>query len=69
MPERVAASESDADASSAVDGNVLEDAYQALLTVGHSPGEARNRLDKVLANGKTFKTVEDILVAIYKQGD
>jgi Holliday junction DNA helicase RuvA len=50
-----------------VDGNVLDDAYQALLSVGHSPHEARDRLDKVLAGGKSFKTVEDILVAIYKQ--
>jgi Holliday junction DNA helicase RuvA len=51
-----------------VDGNVLEDAYQALLGVGHNPIEARNRLDKVLAGGKSFKTVEDILLEIYKQG-
>ena len=27
-----------------VDGNLLEDAYQALLSVGHNPLEARNRL-------------------------
>jgi Holliday junction DNA helicase RuvA len=52
----------------AVDGNVLEDVYQALLSVGHSPVEARNRLDRVLAGGKTFKSVEDILTEIYKQG-
>jgi Holliday junction DNA helicase RuvA len=51
-----------------VDGNVLEDAYQALLGVGHNPVEARNRLDKVLAGGKSFKTVEEILLEIYKQG-
>src|ERR1700719_4264121 len=31
-----------------VDGNLLEDTYQALLSVGHSPLEARNRLDKAL---------------------
>jgi Holliday junction DNA helicase RuvA len=54
-------------AAAAVDGNVLEDAYQALLTVGHNPAEARNRLDRALAGGATYKTVEDILVAIYKQ--
>jgi Holliday junction DNA helicase RuvA len=53
--------------SAAVDGNVLEDAYQALLSVGHSPHEARDRLDKALADGKSFKTVEDMLLAIYKQ--
>ena len=35
-----------------IDGNVMEDAYQALMSVGHSPQEARNRLDKVLAGGK-----------------
>jgi Holliday junction DNA helicase RuvA len=50
-----------------VDGNVLEDAYQALLSVGHSPQEARDRLDRVLAGGKTYKSVEEILLAIYQQ--
>ena len=37
------------------------------VSVGHSPAEARNRLDKVLAGGKTFKTVEEMLLEIYKQ--
>jgi Holliday junction DNA helicase RuvA len=50
-----------------VDGNLLEDAYQALVSVGHSPLEARDRLDKVMAGGRTFKSVEEILMAIYKQ--
>jgi Holliday junction DNA helicase RuvA len=49
-----------------VDGNMMEDAYQALLSVGHSPQEARNRLDKVLAAGKSFKSVEEVLLEIYK---
>jgi Holliday junction DNA helicase RuvA len=48
-----------------VDGNIMEDVYQALMSVGHSPQEARNRLDKVLAGGKTFKSVEEVLVEIY----
>ncbi len=52
-----------------VDGNVLEDAYQALVSVGHNPLEARQRLDKVLAGGHSFKSVEEILVAIYQQGN
>jgi Holliday junction DNA helicase RuvA len=51
-----------------VDGNLLEDAYQALLSVGHNPLEARNRLDKALAGGRSFKSVEDLLLEIYKQG-
>ena len=54
-------------APGAIDGNVLEDAYQALLTVGHSPAEARDRLDKALATGKKFGSVEDVLLAIYQQ--
>jgi Holliday junction DNA helicase RuvA len=48
-------------------GQMIEDAYQALLSVGHSPAEARDRLDKVLAGGKSFKSTEDILLAIYQQ--
>jgi holliday junction DNA helicase RuvA len=51
-----------------VDGNVIEDAYQALLSVGHGPSDARTRLDRVLATGRTFKSAEDVLVEIYKQG-
>ena len=53
---------------SALEGNLIEDAYQALLSVGHSPLEARDRLDRVLVGGKKFGGVEEILVAIYKQG-
>ena len=46
---------------------MLEDAYQALLSVGHSPHDARDRLDKALAGGKKYKSVEEILLAIYQQ--
>jgi holliday junction DNA helicase RuvA len=52
-------------AAMVIDGNVMEDAYQALMSVGHSPQEARNRLDKVLASGKSFKSVEEVLLEIY----
>ncbi len=51
-----------------VAGNLIEDAYQALLSVGHSPYEARERLDKALAGGKKFTAVEEILLAIYQHG-
>jgi holliday junction DNA helicase RuvA len=54
-------------AACVVDGNVLEDAYQALCSVGLSPMDARNRLDVVLATGKSFKSVEDVLTEIYKK--
>src|SRR5437870_7347626 len=51
-----------------VDGNLLEDAYQALLSVGHNPQEARHRLDRALAGGQTFKAVADVLWALEIQG-
>jgi holliday junction DNA helicase RuvA len=67
MPTPDGATTTRADGSVATDGDVLEDAYQALMSVGHSPSEARHRLDQVLASGKTFKSVEDVLMEIYKQ--
>src|SRR5437870_5641821 len=57
----------EAAAATVVEGNVLEDAYQALLGVGHSPIEARARLDRALVGGRTFKSSEEILLEIYKQ--
>jgi Holliday junction DNA helicase RuvA len=68
MPTPAANGEQPAGPTSAIDGNLLEDAYQALLSVGHSPVEARLRLDKVLGEGRTYKSVEDILLEIYKHG-
>src|SRR5882762_10227212 len=65
-PADVDADADTAAAATLVDGDLLEDAYQALLSVGHNPVEARNRLDSALAGGRTYKSVEDILLAIYK---
>jgi Holliday junction DNA helicase RuvA len=50
-----------------LEGNMLEDAYQALVSVGLSPADARNRLDKVLTGGKKFASVPEIIQEIYKQ--
>jgi Holliday junction DNA helicase RuvA len=50
-----------------VDGNLIEDAYQALVNLGLSPLESRERLDKVLVGGKTFANVEEIIVAIFQK--
>ena len=65
MPAAQAAGE--LGAAAAMDGDVIEDAYQALLSIGHSPQEARARLDKVFAGGRSYKTVEEVLLEIYKQ--
>jgi Holliday junction DNA helicase RuvA len=46
--------------------DVLNDAYEALLALGHSASEARTKIDAVLESGKKMKTVEDVLSAVYK---
>jgi Holliday junction DNA helicase RuvA len=51
-----------------VDGNVIEDAYQALLSLGLPPTDARDRLDKALTGGRTYATPEDLIQAIFKTG-
>ena len=67
MPAQPLAGSDTGAAAITMDADVFEDAYQALLSIGHSPLEARNRLDKVFAGGRTFKTVEEVLLEIYKQ--
>jgi Holliday junction DNA helicase RuvA len=49
-------------------GRVIEDAYQALMSLGCTPSEARSRLDTALERGKSYRTVEELLVAIYNRG-
>ena len=48
-----------------VEGNVIEDVYQALMALGHNPFEARSKLDGLLNSGKPFKTVNDAISLIY----
>ena len=53
--------------AAAHDGRVIEDAYAALLNLGHNPVEARSRLDAALADGHTYPTVEALLTAVYSK--
>ena len=48
-----------------VEDKVIEDVYHALMSVGHNPVEARSRVDAALASGQKYRTVEEMLVAIY----
>jgi Holliday junction DNA helicase RuvA len=49
----------------AADGRLIEDVYQALMSVGHNPIEARTKLDSLLSAGRPFKTVEEALMLVY----
>ncbi|MEL6898996.1 MAG: Holliday junction branch migration protein RuvA [Planctomycetota bacterium] len=49
--------------------NVLNDAFQALLTLGHSETDARGLIEETIgASNKKFKDVEALLTAIYQRG-
>ncbi|HEX3147693.1 MAG TPA: Holliday junction branch migration protein RuvA [Gemmataceae bacterium] len=50
-----------------IDGTVFEDAYTALLTLGMSPVDARNRLDRAATSGKSFASVEEVLTVIFRK--
>jgi Holliday junction DNA helicase RuvA len=47
--------------------DVIRDTFAALVSVGHSESQAREAIDRVLAGKKKFKTVADMIEAIYQQ--
>ncbi len=47
--------------------DVIRDTYAALLSVGHSESQARAAIDRALAGKKKFKSVADMIEAIYQQ--
>lgn len=46
--------------------DVISEAYQALLSVGHTAQDAMRRIETVKEGGKKFKTVEEVLSEIYQ---
>jgi Holliday junction DNA helicase RuvA len=51
----------------AADHDVINEAYQALCMLGHSPTDARQKLEAAVAANKKLKTIEDLLEAVYRQ--
>lgn len=49
------------------DRSVLSDAFEALLSLGYNAVEAREKLDTVGQSKQKFKSVEDVILAIYQQ--
>ena len=45
---------------------VLNDAYEALVALGHTAPEARQRIEQIAMAGTKFKSVEDVLEEIYR---
>jgi Holliday junction DNA helicase RuvA len=46
---------------------VMHEAYEALISLGHSSADARQMLDSLLTGGKTFKSVEELLTELYQK--
>jgi len=51
----------------ALEPSVMEEAFLALLSVGHPEQEARRMLDNALAGGGKFKNAQDLLLAVYNR--
>ncbi|MFO0910884.1 MAG: Holliday junction branch migration protein RuvA [Isosphaeraceae bacterium] len=47
--------------------DVIRDTFAALLSVGHTESQARQAIDRVLSGKKKFKSVADMIDAIYQQ--
>ncbi|MFO0851013.1 MAG: Holliday junction branch migration protein RuvA [Gemmataceae bacterium] len=57
-----------APASVLPEGNLVDDVYQALMSLGHNAVDARAKLDALLAGGKPFKTLDEALLLVYGRG-
>jgi Holliday junction DNA helicase RuvA len=53
---------------SPINGQVIEDVYLALMSVGHSPIEARVKVDQLVQSGRPVKDVGSALALIYGKG-
>jgi Holliday junction DNA helicase RuvA len=49
------------------DRSVLNEAFEALLSLGYNSVEAREKIDAVAATKVKLKSVEDVILAIYQQ--
>jgi len=50
-----------------VEPDVVGEAFEALRTLGHSESDARRLVESVLASKKRYKSVEELLQALYQK--
>ena len=55
------------EAATAADQDLINDTYQALISVGHTAADARQKIEAAVQGKKKLKTVEQVLMAIYEQ--
>ena len=54
-----------AQSADSVEHNIADETFQILVSLGHPEAEARRLLEQPLASKKKFKSVEDLLQAVY----
>lgn len=59
--------EADVPAEAATARTVLNDAYDALVALGHSGPDARAKIEAVCEGNRKFKSVDDLLREVYQQ--
>lgn len=59
--------EADVPAEEATPRSVLNDAYDALVALGHSGPDARAKIEQVCEGSRKFKSVDDLLREVYQQ--
>ncbi|MEQ9071705.1 MAG: Holliday junction branch migration protein RuvA, partial [Gimesia chilikensis] len=47
--------------------DVFGEAYEALLSLGYSANEARDKVETMAEDGQKFKSIEEFLTALYQQ--
>jgi Holliday junction DNA helicase RuvA len=47
--------------------DIVADAFEALVSLGHTSTSARQKIEALLESGQKFKTVEDLLTELYKR--
>ncbi len=55
------------DSTSAVDRNLVNEAHEALIGLGHSTADARAKLEAVFSSAEKFESLEDVLREVYRQ--
>lgn len=50
----------------AAERGVYNDAYEALVALGHSAPDAREKIERIATTGRKFKSVEEVLDEIYR---
>jgi Holliday junction DNA helicase RuvA len=58
--------QSELPAEQVAERGVYNDAYEALIALGHSAPEAREKIERIASGGKKYKSVEEVLDEIYR---